>query len=349
MAREREEVVMSERAKVRVGINGFGRIGRCAFKQFLARENCEVVGINDLADGGDLAYLLKYDSVHGWYSPKISADERSITVDGRAIPFFAQKNPAELPWGDLGADVVVESSGALRSRAKAAGHLAGGAKRVIVSAPSDDVDGTFVPGVNHESYDPGKHTVVSMASCTTNCLAPVAKVLQEAFGIEHLMLTTVHAYTSSQALMDTPVRKRRRGRAAALSIIPTTTGATKATEKVIPELAGRMDGVAFRVPVPDGSICDVVAVLQKDATVESVNAALEQAAGEPRFQGILRISDEQLVSPDIVGDTHSSIVDRDGTMLLRDRMVKVLSWYDNEWGYAARLVDFAVYLGERGV
>src|SRR5262249_5264254 len=248
----REEVLMSEKAKVRVGINGFGRIGRCAFKQLLAREGCEVVGINDLADGADLAYLLKYDSVHGWYSPKVSCDERAITVDGRSIPFFAQKNPAELPWGDLGADVVVESSGALRSRAKAAGHLAGGAKRVIVSAPSDDVDGTFVPGVNHESYDPARYTVVSMASSPTTSLASVAKVLQEAFGIEHLMPTTVHASPSSQALRATPVRKRRRGRAAALSIIPTTTGATKATEKVIPELAGRMDGIAFRVPVPDG-------------------------------------------------------------------------------------------------
>ncbi|HTQ78526.1 MAG TPA: type I glyceraldehyde-3-phosphate dehydrogenase, partial [Thermoanaerobaculia bacterium] len=194
-----------------------------------------------------------------------------------------------------------------------------------------------------------EHTVVSNASCTTNCLAPVARVLQDAFGIEHLMLTTVHAYTSSQALMDTPVRKRRRGRAAALSIIPTTTGATKATEKVIPELAGRMEGVAFRVPVPDGSLCDIVALLTKDATVETVNQALTAAAAEPRFHGILRVTDEQLVSQDIVGDTHSSIVDLDGTMLLRNRAVKILAWYDNEWGYSARLVDFAVYLGERGV
>jgi glyceraldehyde 3-phosphate dehydrogenase len=340
---------MSDTTKVRVGINGFGRIGRCAFKQLIHRDGCEVVGINDLADAGDLAYLLKYDSIHGWYAPKVASDGKALTVDGRTIPIFAQKDPAALPWGDLGADVVLEATGALRSRAKATGHLAGGAKRVILSAPSDDADGTFVLGVNHESYDPAKHTIVSMASCTTNCLAPVARVLHDAFGIEHLLLTTVHAYTSSQSLMDTPVRKRRRGRAAALSIIPTTTGATKAVEKVIPELAGRMDGVAFRVPVPDGSLCDIVAVLEKDATVEAVNGALEAAAALPRWQGILRVSDEQLVSQDIVGDTHSSIVDRDGTMVLRNRAVKVLAWYDNEWGYAARLVDFAAYVAGRGV
>ena len=331
--------------KVRVGINGFGRIGRCAFKQFLDRGNCEVVGINDLADLGDLAYLLKYDSVHGWYPRKVSEDGKSLVVDDRSIPFFSTKNPAEIPWGDLGAEIVIESSGALRSRDKAKGHLDGGAKRVIVSAPSDDVDGTFVMGVNEDSYDPAKHVIVSMASCTTNCLAPVARVLYDRFGVEHLMLTTVHAYTSSQALMDTPVRKRRRGRAAALSIIPTTTGATKATEKVIPELAGRMDGMAFRVPVPDGSICDIVALLGRDVTADDVNNALREAAQQPRLQRILRVTDEALVSQDIVGDTHSSIVDAESTMVLRDRVVKVLSWYDNEWGYSARLVDFACFLG----
>jgi glyceraldehyde 3-phosphate dehydrogenase len=334
--------------RVRVGINGFGRIGRCAFKQFLDRGNCEVVGINDLADLGDLAYLLKYDSVHGWYPRKVSEDGKNLIVDDRSIPFFSTKNPAEIPWGDLGAEIIVESSGALRSRDKAKGHLDGGAKRVIVSAPSDDVDGTFVMGVNEDVYDPGKHVIVSMASCTTNCLAPVAWVLQDRFGVEHLMLTTVHAYTSSQALMDTPVRKRRRGRAAALSIIPTTTGATNATEKVIPELAGRMDGMAFRVPVPDGSICDIVALLGRDVTADDVNGALREAAEQPRLKRILRVTDEALVSQDIVGDTHSSIVDAESTMVLRDRVVKVLSWYDNEWGYSARLVDFACFMGGRG-
>ncbi|HYO15050.1 MAG TPA: type I glyceraldehyde-3-phosphate dehydrogenase [Thermoanaerobaculia bacterium] len=329
--------------RVRVGINGFGRIGRCAFKQFLDRESCEVVGINDLADLGDLAYLLKYDSVHGWYPRKVSDDGKSLVVDGQSIPFFSTKSPAEIPWGDLGAEIVVESSGAFRSRDKAKGHLDGGAKRVIVSAPSDDVDGTFVMGVNEDAFDPAKHVIVSMASCTTNCLAPVARVLYDRFGVEHLMLTTVHAYTSSQALMDTPVRKRRRGRAAALSIIPTTTGATNATEKVIPELAGRMDGMAFRVPVPDGSICDIVALLGRDVTAGDVNEALREAAEQPRLRRILRVTDEALVSQDIVGDTHSSIVDAESTMVLRDRVVKVLSWYDNEWGYSARLVDFACF------
>jgi glyceraldehyde 3-phosphate dehydrogenase len=340
---------MSQGGKVRVGINGFGRIGRCVFKQFVARDNCEVVGINDLADISDLAYLLKYDSVHGWYSRKVSEDGDALVVDGRRFPFFSTKKPEEIPWGRLKADIVVESSGAMRSRDDSARHLAGGAKRVIVSAPSDDVDGTFVLGVNGDEYDPSRHTVVSMASCTTNCLAPVARVLQDAFGVEHLMLTTVHAYTSSQSLMDKPTRKRRRGRAAALSIIPTTTGATKATEKVIPELAGRMDGMAFRVPVPDGSICDIVTLLNKDVTAEEVNEALRRASEEPRYRGILRVTDEALVSTDIVGDTHSSIVDAESTMVLRDRVVKVLSWYDNEWGYSARLVDFACLMGERGV
>ncbi|HXO19093.1 MAG TPA: type I glyceraldehyde-3-phosphate dehydrogenase [Thermoanaerobaculia bacterium] len=334
---------------VRIGINGFGRIGRCTFKQLLARPGCEVVGVNDLADIGDLAYLLKYDSVHGWYPRKVSEDGQALHVDGRAIPFSQHKNPADIPWGDLGAEVIVESSGAFRARAKADLHLVGGAKRVIVSAPSDDVDGTFVPGVNHETYDPGKHVVVSMASCTTNCLAPVAWVLHDAFGIEHLMMTTVHAYTSSQALADTPVRKRRRGRAAALSIIPTSTGAAKATELVIPELAGRMDAISLRVPVPDGSICDVVALLSRDADAEEVNTVLVAAAAAERWRGILRVSDEALVSQDIIGDTHSSIVDQESTMVLRDRVAKVLAWYDNEWGYSARLVDFACYVSSRGV
>ena len=337
---------------IRIGINGFGRIGRCTLKQFLDQghpANIEVVGINDLADIGDLAYLLKYDSVHGWYPRKVSEDGKAIHVDSRAIPFFSNKNPAELPWGDLGADIVIESSGAFRGRDKAKAHLEGGAKRVIISAPSDDVDGTFAMGSNSETYDPGKHVIVSMGSCTTNCLAPVARVLHDAFGIEHLMMTTVHAYTSSQSLMDTPVRKRRRGRSAALSIIPTSTGAAQATEKIIPELAGRMDAIAMRVPVPDGSICDIVAQVQRDTTVEEVNRVLKEAADQPRWKGILRVTDEALVSSDIIGDTHSSIVDAESTMVLRDRVVKVLSWYDNEWGYSARLVDFAGFIGERGV
>jgi glyceraldehyde 3-phosphate dehydrogenase len=333
--------------KIGIGINGFGRIGRCTFKQLLDREDVRVVGINDLADLSDLAYLLKYDSVHGWYSKKVAHEEGALTVDGDRIAFHQEKDPADIPWGDLGAEVVIECTGAFRTRAKAAGHRRAGARVVVISAPSDDVDGTFVLGVNADTFEAGEHRIVSMASCTTNCLAPVAQVLHESFGIEHLMLTTVHAYTSSQSLMDLPTRKRRRGRAAAVSVIPTTTGAAKATELVLPELEGRMDGMAFRVPVPDGSICDIVALLQSDVTIESVNEALREAAATPRLKGILRVTDEALVSSDIIGDPHSSIVDAESTMVLRDRVAKVLSWYDNEWGYSARLADFATLVGQR--
>jgi glyceraldehyde 3-phosphate dehydrogenase len=335
-------------ADFRVGINGFGRIGRCVFKRLMEMPGARVVGINDLAELDDLAYLLKYDSVHGWYPKKVSSQPGMLKVGEREIRFFSERDPAALPWGEVGADIVIESTGAFRAREKAALHLAGGAQRVIISAPSDDADGMFVLGVNGDQYDPAQHQVVSMASCTTNCLAPVAKVLHASFGVEHLMITTVHAYTSSQALTDTPTRKRRRGRAAALSIIPTSTGAAKAAGQVLPELAGRMDGMALRVPVPDGSITDIVATLKTDVTAETVNAALAEAAGKAPLAGILRVSDEALVSRDILGDPHSSIVDAESTMVLRDRVVKVLSWYDNEWGYSSRLADFAQLIAERG-
>ena len=335
--------------KLRIGINGFGRIGRCTFKILLEMNEVEIVGINDLADIGDLAYLLKYDSIHGWYPTKVSAQETSLVVDGRPIPFFARSNPVEIPWGELGADIVLECCGAFRARDKAGLHLESGAKKVIISAPSPDPDGMFVLGVNSDTYDPKKHTVVSMASCTTNCLAPVAKVLNEFFGVEHMMFTTVHAYTSSQALMDIPVRKRRRGRSAALSIVPTTSGAAKATERVLPELEGRITGMAMRVPVPDGSVTDAVVQLKKDATVEAVNGALQSAAEGSALKGILRVTDELLVSRDILGDSHSSIVDAESTMVMRDRVAKVIIWYDNEWGYSARLADFAKMMGERGL
>ncbi len=333
---------------IRVGINGFGRIGRCTFKQLVADERFAVVGINDLADLGDLAYLLKYNSVHGWYPRKVGHENGRLAVDGRSIAFFSSRDPAALPWGEVGADIVIESSGAFRGRAEAAGHLAGGARKVIVSAPSDDADGVFVLGVNHQTYDPERHHVVSMASCTTNCLAPVAKVLHESFGIRYLTMTTVHAYTSSQALMDTPVRKRRRGRAAAISLVPTTTGAAKATEKVLPELAGRMDGLAIRAPIPDGSITDIVAFLERATTIEEIHGALAAAAARPPLAGILRVTDEALVSRDILGDPHSSIVDLESTQLLDGRVVKLLAWYDNEWGYSARLKDFAAFLAAAG-
>ena len=325
---------------VRVGINGFGRIGRCTFKQLVGDERFDVVGINDLSDVGDLAYLLKYDSVHRWYPRKVSNDESTIMVDDRKVPFFSERSPGALPWGDVGAEVVIESTGAFRGRDEAAAHLAAGAARVVISAPSDDADITIVYGVNHDAFDPETHTVVSNASCTTNCLAPVAKVLNDRFGIDYLMMSTIHAYTSSQSLVDSPTRKRRRGRAAALSIVPSTTGAATATERVIPELAGRMDGMAFRVPVEDGSVCDVVAHLGVEVTTADVDAALREAA-ETSLRGVLRVTDEALVSRDIIGDPHSSIVDAGSTMVLQGRVAKVVSWYDNEWGYSARLADVA--------
>jgi glyceraldehyde 3-phosphate dehydrogenase len=335
--------------KARIGINGFGRVGRCTLKHLIKRDDVEIVGINDLADIGDLAYLLKYDSVHGWYPPKVSNTDGSIKIDEQEIRFFAEAKPSRIPWKEIGADIVLECTGLFRSREDAIGHLGAGAKRVIISAPSDDVDGTFVLGVNHEDYDPERHYVVSNASCTTNSLAPVAKVLHERFKIEHLMITTVHAYTSSQSLMDIPTRKRRRGRAATLSIVPTTTGAARATAKVIPELKGRMDGMALRVPVPDGSITDIVAKLESSVTAEDVNNALQEASQEERFRGILRVTEEALVSRDILGDPHSSIVDAESTMVLMDRVVKVLAWYDNEWGYSARLADFALFMLKKGI
>ena len=324
-------------------------IGRCAFKQCIERNEFTVAGINDLANLEDLAYLLKYDSVHGWYPKKVSGDESAIQVDNQRIPFFSSPDPAKIPWKDVGADIVLESSGALRSRAKAAGHLKAGARRVIISAPSDDADIVIVLGVNEESYDPKAHRIISMASCTTNSLAPVAKVLHAAFGVEHIIFTTVHAYTSSQSLMDIPARHRRRGRAATLSIIPTTTGAANATEKVLPELQGRINGMAMRVPVPDGSVTDLVATLQKDVSPKEVNDALLRASEQPPLRVILRVTDEALVSRDILGDMHSCIVYAQSTMVMRKRVAKILAWYDNEWGYSARLVGFAKFIAGRGL
>ncbi|MDP8958737.1 MAG: type I glyceraldehyde-3-phosphate dehydrogenase [Actinomycetota bacterium] len=331
-------------AKVNVGINGFGRIGRAAFKQLLEGDRAEVVAVNDLADVGDLAYLLQYDSVYGRFD-EVRSDGSSLTAKGSKVPFFSHSHPREIPWKEVGAQVVIESTGAFRGRREAAAHLEAGAERVIISAPSSDVEGTFVPGVNEDEFDPVRHQVVSLASCTTNCLAPVVKVLQEVFGVDYVMFTTVHAYTSSQSLVDTPVRKRRRGRAAALSVIPTTTGAAQATERVLPELEGRIDGMAMRVPVPDGSVTDLVAQLQQDVTPAQVNEAFRKAAERPRLERVLAVTEDELVSQDIVGDPHSAIVDASSTRVLKDRVAKVVAWYDNEWGYAARLVDFAAHIG----
>lgn len=334
---------------IRIGINGFGRIGRTVFNLVEREPDMEIVAFNDLADLGDLAYLLKYDSVHGWNPRKIDHDGSKLIVDGRSIDFYSSPEPREIPWGDSGADIVIEATGAHRPRERAAGHMASGARRVIIAAPSDDADGMFVLGVNADLYDPKKHTVVSMASCTTNCLAPIARVLIDEFGVEDIVFTTIHAYTASQSLMDRPIRKRRRGRAAAISMVPTTTGAAGATEQVIPELAGKVLGMAMRVPIPDGSITDAVIRLQMDTSMDEVNKAFTRASLEGPLTGILRVTDEALVSRDIIGDTHSSIVDSVSTMMLGKRTVKVLSWYDNEVGYSARLVDFARLIHTAGV
>lgn len=331
--------------KLRIGINGFGRIGRCAFRIASERDDVEVVAVNDLADITALAHLLQFDSVHGRLQDSVRGGEGVLEVGDRKVAFSAERDPARIPWGEHGAQVVIESTGAFRTGPAAAKHLEGGARAVIISAPAKEVDGMFVLGVNDGELDPGRHRVVSMASCTTNCLAPVAKVLHAKFGIQNALVTTVHAYTSTQAILDQPVGDPRRSRAAALSIIPTTTGAAKAVGQVLPELAGRLDGMALRVPVPDGSIIDVVANLERAATVDAVNAALREAAGHPPLSGIMRVSDDPIVSVDIINDSHSSIVDAASTMMVGDRTVKVLSWYDNEWGYASRLIDFAARLG----
>jgi len=325
----------------RIGINGFGRIGRMVLRRALTLPDIEIVAINDLAHIGDLTYLLKYDSVHGLFPGEVSHDDHTILVGSQTIQFSSEKEAAKIPWGRAGVDVVIESTGAFRGRKDAAGHLQGGARKVLISAPSDDVDVTIVPGVNDGQYDPARHQILSMASCTTNSLAPVAKVLHEHFGIARLLITTVHAYTASQSIMDKPTRKRRRGRAGALSMIPTSTGAALATALVLPELAGKVDGMAIRVPVPDGSVTDIVAQLEHSTSANEINARLREAAARPPLQGILAVSDDELVSVDIIGNPHSSIVDAPSTMVLGGTMVKVLAWYDNEWGYTCRLAELA--------
>jgi glyceraldehyde 3-phosphate dehydrogenase len=323
----------------RIGINGFGRIGRMVLRRALTLPDTEVVAVNDLAHSGELAYLLKYDSVHGVLPGEVSAEDDVISVQGKSIQFSSEPKPADIPWDKAGVDVVIESTGALRSPRDAAQHQRGSVQKVVISAPADGVDITLVPGVNDTQYDRTQHHIISMASCTTNSLAPVAKVLQEQFGIVRLFITTVHAYTASQSIMDKPTRKRRRGRAGALSMIPTSTGAAQATAQVLPELAGKMDGMAIRVPIPDGSVTDIVALLDKSTSVQELNACLRDAASKPPLQGILDVSDDEIVSIDIVGNPHSSIVDAPSTMVLGGTMAKILAWYDNEWGYACRLAE----------
>lgn len=329
---------------VKIGINGCGRIGRAAIRYAVELPDVKVVAVNDVMPADDLAYMLTHDSVHGGMSREVRPVESGLMVGDREIRYSRQEAPARIPWSDSGVDVVIEASGLFRGRDKAAGHLGDEVKKVLISAPSKDPDAMIVPGVNEGTYDRKNHHVVSMASCTTNSLAPVAKVLSDTWGIETLFMTTVHAYTTSQALLDTPMRKRRRGRAAALSMIPTSTGAAKATEKVLPELEGRTDGMAIRVPVPDGSVTDLVARVNSRVSAEKVNERLRAAAAEPPMQGILAVSDDDLVSADIVGNPHSAIVDAPSTRTLGDRTVKLLAWYDNEWAYARRLVEFAARL-----
>src|SRR5690606_21659609 len=339
---------MSVMTKARIGINGFGRIGRNVFRALLDHPELEVVAVNDLTDAATLAHLFKYDSVHGKLQAEVELTEDGFTVNGRPVKVLAERDPAQLPWGDLGVDLVVESTGRFRSREDAAKHLQGGAKKVIISAPAKNEDITVVMGVNEDNYDPANHHVISNASCTTNCLAPVVKVLHQSFGVRRGLMTTVHAYTNDQQILDLPHKDLRRARAAGMSIIPTTTGAAAAVAKVLPELEGKLNGFAMRVPTPNVSVVDLVAELERDVTAEEVNEALRREA-EGALKGILGYSEEPLVSRDYNGDPHSSIVDALSTMVMEGNMVKVVSWYDNEWGYSNRVVDLAAYIVKRGL
>ncbi len=330
----------------RVAINGFGRIGRLVVRAALqqGRDDVEFVAVNDLTDSATLAHLFTYDSVHRTYPGTVETSARGIVVDGREIQVLSERDPGALPWGDLGVDVVVESSGRFTKRSDAARHLEAGARKVVISAPGKDEDVTVVLGVNDDMYDPATHDVISNASCTTNCLAPVVKVLHDAFGFDRGLMTTIHAYTNDQNTLDAPHKDLRRARAAAMSMIPTTTGAARATGLVLPELKGRIDGMAIRVPTPDVSLVDLTAVLRTEVTVEAVNEAFHAAAAGP-LDGILGIEERPLVSVDFTGDPRSSVVDAASTAVTQGTLVKVLSWYDNEWGYSCRVVDLVALVG----
>ncbi len=324
---------------VKVGINGFGRIGRNVLKILKDRypNDVDIVAFNDLGDLKTMAHLFKYDTVYGTFED-IEVREDGLVIAGDFIQAFSEKDPTQLPWGDLGVDVVIESTGVFKKRAQAAQHIEAGAKKVIISAPSTDPDLTIVLGVNGEQYDPAQHHVISNASCTTNALAPAAKVVHDCYGIVRGLLTTVHAYTSTQNIIDGPHKDLRRARAAAMNIIPTSTGAARAVSLVIPELEGKFDGMAMRVPVPTGSVVDFVATLEREATTEDLHAAFREAAEGP-MKGVLKFETEPIVSSDIVGSPYSSIVDADFTTVMDGKMVKVIAWYDNEWGYSARTAD----------
>lgn len=332
--------------KLRVGINGFGRIGRILFRYGF--DNFEIVGVNNGSGTTETqAHFLKYDSAHGRFDKKVEWDEKNLIVDNKKIPMSFERDPAKIPWGDWGADIVFECTGVFKDTEANQKHIDAGAKRVIVSAPAK-VDGTFVYGINHEDYDPEKHKVVSNASCTTNCLAPVAKVLNDAFGIESALMTTVHSYTNDQRVLDSGHKDLRRARAAAVSMIPTTTGAAKAVGLVLPELAGKLHGMAVRVPTPNVSLVDLVANVKKETTAEEVNDAFKKAA-DGALNGVLAVTNDPVVSVDMMGVKDSSIIDLENTSVMEGKMVKVLSWYDNEVGFSCRMLDLANYMASKGL
>jgi len=333
---------------IRAAINGFGRIGRNVVRSAKqsGQTDIDFVAVNDLTDAATLAHLLKYDSVHGRYPGTVEVSDDGLLVDGDAIRVLSERDPAALPWGDLDVDIIIESTGLFRDHLSASKHIEAGARKVVISAPAKKEDITIVLGVNQDRYEPENHHIISMASCTTNCLAPVVKVLSDEYGFRHGLMTTIHAYTNDQRILDLPHKDLRRARAAAVSMIPTTTGAAKATGLVLPEVAGRIDGMALRVPTADVSIVDLVAELEKDVTADEVNAAFRVAADGP-MKGILGVSDEPLVSVDYTSDPRSSVVDALSTSVMDGRMVKVLSWYDNEWGYSSRVVDLVRFVGDR--
>ncbi|MEV7004261.1 type I glyceraldehyde-3-phosphate dehydrogenase [Streptomyces sp. NPDC093982] len=332
---------------IRVGINGFGRIGRNYFRALLEQgADIEIVAVNDLGDTATTAHLLKYDTILGRLKHEVTHTADTITVDGHTIKVLSERNPADIPWGELGVDIVIESTGIFTKKDDAAKHIAGGAKKVLISAPAKDEDITIVMGVNENKYDPANHHVISNASCTTNCVAPMAKVLDENFGIVKGLMTTVHAYTNDQRILDFPHKDLRRARAAAENIIPTTTGAAKATALVLPQLKGKLDGIAMRVPVPTGSATDLVVELSREVTKDEVNAAFKKAA-EGELQGYLTYTEDEIVSSDIVSDPSSCTFDSSLTMVQEGTSVKILGWYDNEWGYSNRLVDLTVFVGNQ--
>jgi glyceraldehyde 3-phosphate dehydrogenase len=332
---------------IRVGINGFGRIGRNYFRALLEQgADIEIVAVNDLGDTATTAHLLKYDTILGRLKEEVSHTEDTITVDGKTIKVLSERNPADIPWGELGVDIVIESTGIFTKKEDAEKHIAGGAKKVIISAPAKNEDVTIVMGVNQDKYDAANHHVISNASCTTNCVAPMAKVLDENFGIVKGLMTTVHAYTNDQRILDFPHKDLRRARAAAENIIPTTTGAAKATSLVLPQLKGKLDGMAMRVPVPTGSVTDLVVELSREVTKEEVNAAFQKAA-EGELKGILEYTEDPIVSSDIVNAPASCTFDSSLTMVQEGKNVKVIGWYDNEWGYSNRLVDLTVFVGNQ--